>query len=124
MIESPTIGRLVEVNIAPRCASAVWRPALVVAVWPSEFPSHPSCATGINVQVFLDGTNDDWTMRGFVGQSYAEPTLPPAAIEHIAERCRKGMTWETSLPHEDYLRDAPDYRGMVWRWPPRVGPAS
>lgn len=118
-IPAPGLGRFVQVNIAPRCANPVWRPALVVAVWPTEFPSHPSCSTGLNVQVFLDGTNDEWTLRGYVGQSCARPTLPEAALSQVAAKCQKGHTWETSLPHEGILLATPDYRGMVWRWPPR-----
>ncbi len=120
-VPDPTVGRFVQVNIAPRCANPVWRPALVVAVWPHEFQDHPACSVGVNVQVFLDGTNDEWTLRGFVGQSYASVTLPQSALDGIAADCRRGQRWETSLPHEGLLGLRPDYRGMVWRWPPREG---
>lgn len=119
-VPAPTVGRFLQVNIAPRCANPVWRPALVVQDWPNEFPSNPECASGVNVQVFLDGTNDEWTLRGFVGQSYATSTLTPEALAHVAAMCAKGHAWETSLPHESMLNTTPDYRGMVWRWPPRV----
>lgn len=120
-VPAPTVGRFVQVNIASRSIPPVWRPALVVAAWPDEFPSHLPCAVGVNVQVFLDGTNDEFALRCFVGQSYDSDMPPPGEIERVMADCRRGTRWVTSLPHEALLGAQPDYRGMVWRWPPLEG---
>lgn len=49
-----TIGRIVHYVLA----DGKHRPAFVVAVWPDEFPQNAEDPTGVNLQVFVDGTND------------------------------------------------------------------
>ena len=120
-VPAPTVGRFVQVNIAARGQPSVWRPALVVQDWPSEFLSHPACTVGLNVQVFLDGFNDAHVLRTGLAASYAGSEVPHQELERIDEHCRRGLRWETSLPHEALLGLQPEYRGMVWRWPPREG---
>ena len=34
------------------------RPAIIVAVWPNEFPGNADHPEGVNLQVFIDGRND------------------------------------------------------------------
>jgi hypothetical protein len=38
---------------------------MVVRVWPEEFPNNSEDHTGLNLQVFLDGTNDKQAYEGF-----------------------------------------------------------
>lgn len=82
-----TIGRIVHVRIGGEDAEPVLRPALVVRVWGD---------TCVNLQVFLDGTNDQ-----HVGPLGGEVARVPAL----------GIAWCTSVTQGDKLGE--------WRWPAR-----
>ena len=80
------------------------RPAIVVRVWPEEFPNNPDDHMGLNLQVFLDGTNDDAAYAG----------LPlPAKIDTL-----HGTMWYTSA---QYAFPNPDgsLASNTWHWPER-----
>jgi hypothetical protein len=94
---APTIGRIVLVNIGTDYPGTeheqpVLRPATVVRVW------SPTC---INVQIQLDGYNDD----RFLGQG-ALTSAKPHAVRGDA------TVWATSLCQGDGLGQ--------WNWPPRA----
>lgn len=85
----PTVGRVVHMYVGDSVhdGSPILRPALVVRAW------GPSC---VNLQVFLDGTNDDHVGR-LTGES---------------KRSDSGVVWCTSVA-----------RGLgvgQWRWPARA----
>ncbi len=88
-VEMPTIGHIVHYVLdnpqfitMRKDAIGEHRPALVVRVWPGY--------DGINLQIFLDGSND----------------CPNLANEY--------MTWRTSVPHDEETK-APG----TWHWPER-----
>ena len=60
--QKPSIGRIVHFVLP----NGEHRPAMVVRVCPEEFPNNPEDHTGLNLQVFLDGTNDNEAYRGMV----------------------------------------------------------
>lgn len=79
------------------------RPALVVRVWRQDhLPGKPPTGL-VQVQVFLDGTNDLATVADLVG--------PEAAPQN----CVRGMMWVTSVHHDPEGR----IRG-TWHWPERA----
>jgi hypothetical protein len=76
------LNRIVQVCIGEESGEEVWRPAIVVRDWGG------GC---VNVQVFLDGTNDS---------DFAS-----------VEECERGLRWEPSRSEGDSVGH--------WRWPPR-----
>jgi hypothetical protein len=85
-----TIGRIVHYVLE----NGRHRPAFVVAVWPGEFPDNAEDSTGVNLQVFVDGSND--IIAG--GRPYLE------------ERAT-GIMWITSA------RFAAAPSPGTWHWP-------
>ena len=81
---TPTIGRIVHVNISPDPDRPAIRPAIITAVW-SDY-----C---VNVRLFLDGAND---------QPYVE------GLSHFADH----PEWLTSI--ERSLNDAVAFRQWCW----------
>lgn len=90
---------------------------MVVRVWPDEFPNNQEEKTGLNLQVFLDGTNDNEAYRGIV---------LPAPIDTL-----HGTMWYTSAqyasPGGEKLDETPDHPAGVsiapantWHWPETV----
>jgi len=100
-MQSASIGRIVHFVLP----NGEHRPAIVVRVWPEEFPNNPDDHTGLNLQVFLDGTNDN--------EAYAGLPLP-AKIDTL-----HGTMWYTSAQYAM----TPDGTGIqpgTWHWPERV----
>lgn len=95
MSQSPSIGRIVHYQ--PRGGSRPL-PAVVVRVWDGA-ASYP--AGTVNLQVFLDGTNEACDRD-------------PANPSFTAEEMARGMAWRTSVHHSE--EPAPH----TWHWPPRV----
>lgn len=87
----PTIGRIVHVNIGTP-NEEVLRPAIIVAVW------NDYC---VNLQLILDGVNDEWKVANVVD----------TAAQFTAADCAKGMAWCTSVMAGDEVGN--------WRWPAR-----
>lgn len=107
-VTAPTVGRFVQANIGTDAAPA-WRPALVTAVWPNEFASHPVIDVGLNLTVFPDGEND---------RSLLEANLRDAARSNDFAAVRL-----TSVPHAGVARSEQPHgpwvpTGPTWRWPP------
>lgn len=82
----PTVGRIVHYTLEREGRPPVTRPAIVVHVWD---PPAAGAMPLVQLQVFLDGTND--------GASAALP----------------GLAWRTSVHYD------PDGTPGTWRWPPR-----
>ena len=120
----PTPHRIVEVNIAEDDANPVWRTAVIIMVWPTEFPDHPTCRAGVNVQVLLDGHNDENTLLNARARNYVNGVLPIQDREDVARVCARGLLHLTSVPHVGAPRDVGaswHVRGPRWRWPQREG---
>lgn len=81
----PTVGRVVHYRIGGTDEEPELRPAIVVRVWSGD------CC---NLQVFLDGRNDDDAQVG--------------VTQHEAIR---GMSWRTSVTEGAGVGE--------WRWPAR-----
>jgi hypothetical protein len=75
----------------------------VVRVWPEEFPNNPDDHTGLNLQVFLDGTNDN--------EAYAGLPLP-AKIDTL-----HGTMWYTIAQYAPAGQPTP--APATWHWPER-----
>jgi hypothetical protein len=72
------------------------RPGIVVRVWPGEFPHNTEDQTGVNLQVFLDGTNDN---KIYNGLSF------PAKEDQL-----KGNMWRTSVSYSSVPTPG------TWHW--------
>jgi len=94
-MQSPTIGRIVH-YVLP---NGKHRPAIIVEVWPEEFPNNPEEKTGLNLQVFLDGTNDNALYEGI------DPEIP------YTQRSHHGTRWATSAAYSSSLTP------HTWHWP-------
>jgi hypothetical protein len=82
------------------------RPAVIVRVWPGEFPQD-EVTEGINIQVFLDaGLPDGGNDRAASSGGAGSVTL---------QECIKGMAWRTSVRYS--AAPAPG----TWHWPEREG---
>ncbi len=94
MEQKPTIGRIVLYRVGTDDQGLpVYRPAIIVKVW---------SPTLVNLQVFLDGTNDRlW--------KYVNGVDPLFAYE---DECLKGMAWRTSIPEGEDIGN--------WSWPVRA----
>ena len=104
----PTVGRFVQVNISYDQAPSVLRPALVLSVWENEYgPDEPA---GVNVRVFLDGSNDEWILSKNLVAHGGSSEINAAAM--AKELCAAGGWWLTSLRYGIGPR--------CWRWPLRV----
>lgn len=90
----PTIGRIVHYRVGGTDETPELRPATIVRVW------GPEC---VNLQVALDGTNDD-EQHGVVW-SNGSPLF-------TAEECARGQAWKTSASMGTCLGE--------WRWPARA----
>jgi hypothetical protein len=93
-----SIGRLVHFVLP----NGEHRPAIVVRVWPDEFPNNTEEKTGVNLQVFLDGTNDN--------EAYAGLPLP-AKINTL-----HGTMLYTSA---QYAMTPDGLLPGTWHWPER-----
>jgi hypothetical protein len=91
-----SIGRIVHYVLK----DGQHRPAIVVGVWPNEFPDNIENKTGLNLQVFLDGWND---------KAHAEGT--PATMEGNSAPATK---WIASAPYCSITSHA-----ETWHWPER-----
>jgi hypothetical protein len=85
-IQAPIIGRIVHYVLADddtnrSGAPGQHRPAIVVRVWPGEYGNN-ECPDGVNLQVFLDGSNDI---------EPGQPTLWKTSVEYSDEG--KPGTW-------------------------------
>ena len=83
------LGDQVMVGVAWVNKRLIQRPAVVVAVWPGEFGQDEP--PGVNVQVELDGTNDNSTLA---------IDTPLGLGMHQARRalaCEQGRVWLTSV---------------------------
>jgi len=99
----PTIGRIVHYVLREGRSAGESRAAIVVRVWGDD--------TSPNLQVYLDGSNDDGSeFRGAPGDR------APA------------FGWATSVPFDDPAEMAehvsegdgkPGYQPGSWHWPPR-----
>ena len=92
-----SIGRIVHFVLP----NGEHRPAIVVRVWPDEFLHNQQDTTGLNLQVFLDGTNDN--------EAYAGLFLP-AKIDTL-----HGTMWYTSAQY-----DPSGIQTGTWHWPETV----
>jgi hypothetical protein len=92
MQQKPSIGRIVHYTLP----NGEIRPATIVRVWNTE-------TGGVNLQVHLDGTNDQ---HSDVEARYKSQVT--------AEEAQRGTAWRTSvLP-------ASEPTPWRWHWPPHV----
>lgn len=89
----PSIGRIVQVRIGGTEEEPELRPALVVKVWGD---------TCINVQTFLDGTNDKQHIA----------SAKDSAVSFGEVDCLRGHLWATSVCEGVGIGQ--------WRWPAKV----
>jgi hypothetical protein len=109
-----SIGRIVHFVLP----NGEHRPAIVVRVWPEEFPNNSHDHTGLNLQVFLDGANDNEAYRGME---------LPAKIDLL-----HGTMWYTNAqyapppPEGERISDPGLPEGVAiapfgtWHWPERI----
>ena len=110
-MQKPTIGRIVHFVLP----NGEHRPAIIVRVWTEEFPNNPVEHTGLNLQIFLDGTNDNEAYRGME---------LPAKIDLL-----HGTMWYTSAQYGSPGGEKIDNPGLpegisiappaTWHWPER-----
>jgi hypothetical protein len=92
----PTLGRIVHFHLGHDAeGKLIARAATVVRVWPGD--TH-----GVNLQVHLDGGNDERVACHYRGGEYA---VSP-------EECARGLAWRTSV--------AEGTGEGTWSWPPRA----
>lgn len=94
MDQYPQIGRFVRFHVSP----SEYRPALVVRKW-----GEGTLAMSLNLQVFLDGTNDRHFVKHVIDRSDdaladAGPTEDPMFTR---EDQLQGMSWQTSIEESD-----------------------
>lgn len=101
-MEKVSIGRIVHYVLA----SGEHRPAIVVQVWRDKYPENADDNDGVNVQVFLDGTNDSQIRRPPFTPNYYQPT---------PKECERGTMWGTSSRYSNL------HEPGTWHWPEHVG---
>lgn len=95
--QKATVGRTVlytyqeaDLPVGKRHLAGEVRPAVVVRVWPNEYPQDGTCGEdGYNIRVFTDGANDGFTQE-------------------------ESVLWKTSI------RLADEVLPGTCHWPPRV----
>lgn len=95
--QKATVGRTVlytyqeaDLPVGKRHLAGEVRPAVIVRVWPNEFPQHGTFGEdGYNIRVFTDGANDGFTQE-------------------------ESVLWKTSI------RLADEVLPGTCHWPPRV----
>lgn len=99
MNQKPTVGRIVHYTLS----TGEVRPATVVRCWDDPTASY---APGVvNVQVLLDGRNDD---------GHGPPDISPHG-KVTPEECERGMAWRTSVHPSKSGSPEPG----CWHWPSR-----
>lgn len=109
MSQKPSVGRVVHYTLRDGRSAGQNRPAIVVRAWDDEQTSYPPGT--VNLQVFLDGSNDD-------GAEGIDGNASPVAL----------TTWVASVHEDDPTAMAervaqgrgPGYQPGTWHWPPRV----
>lgn len=101
----PTSGRTVLYCIGTEAnGEPVLRPAVVIRGFPDSLH--------VNLQVFLDGSNDIQYRQAAIralNASTAAGAIPYA--EPTVEECAAGIAWRTSASEGELVGQ--------WRWPPR-----
>ena len=94
-MEAVSIGRIVHFILA----NGEHRPGIIVRVWPGEY-GNEKVKDGVNLQIFLDGRNDNAADTSDIG----------GVFEH--ERAY-GNAWRTSVKYADAKKKEPG----TWHWP-------